>query len=175
MILRRGKFEAVAALFTYPRANYADAVEHAAECVGSAALLTLAGEVRAVGLTELQELYTGTFDLQPACSLDLGWHLFGEDYQRGLLLARMRRELAAHKIAETCELPDHLSHAMLLLAPMGDSQAEEFAGAIVLPALDRMLKCLPAENLFYALLEAVQQLITSHFPKSQAGTDFYRG
>src|SRR5690348_14464981 len=124
MRLRREQFESVAALFTYPRADYADAVEHAAACAGSAALLTFASEVRALRLTELQELYTNTFDLQPACSLDLGWHLFGEDYQRGLLLARARRELLAHEIPESCELPDHLSHALLLLARMEYAQAE---------------------------------------------------
>ncbi len=167
---RREQFEAVAALFAYPRTDYAKTVDHAAECAGSAApaLPSFATEVRRMPLNEVQEFYTNTFDLQPACSLDLGWHLFGEDYQRGLLLARMRRELLAHEILETCELPDHLSHALLLLARMSDAQAEGFAAAIVMPALEPMLKCLPAENAFSDLLQAVQQLITTYFPESQA-------
>ena len=170
MSLRREQFEAVAALFTYPRADYAESVEHAAACAGSAApaLPPFATEVRRMPLNEVQESYTNTFDLQPTCSLDLGWHLFGEDYQRGLLLALMRRELFAHEIPEACELPDHLSHALLLLARMEHAQAEEFAAAIVMPALERMLKCLPAENAFSDLLQAVQQLITSYFPELQA-------
>lgn len=168
MSSRREQFEAVAALFTYPRADYAERVEHAAECAASAPLLTFAGKVLALQLTQLQEVYTNTFDLQPACSLDLGWHLFGEDYQRGLLLARMRRELATHEITESGELPDHLSHALVLLARMKDTQAEEFAATIVTPALERMLDCVPPENVFHALLQSVQQLITSHFPSLQA-------
>lgn len=170
MSSRREQFEAIAALFTYPRSDYADMVEHATACVNSEApsLSAFATAVRRVALTELQELYINTFDLQPSCPLDLGWHLFGEDYQRGLLLARMRRELRAHGIAENCELPDHLSHALLLLARMGPAQGDEFAGAIVTPALQRMLRCLPPENLFHGLLQAVQQLMTSHFPETQA-------
>jgi hypothetical protein len=31
-----------------------------------------------------------------------------------------------------------------------------------------MLKCLPAENVFQRLLQAVQQLIATHFPDVQA-------
>ena len=160
------QLEAVTALFTYPRTDYASAVENAVACSGSVApaLLEFARDIAAMPLNGLQELYTTTFDLSPICALDLGWHLFGEDYKRGLFLARMRRELRVHNIPETCELPDHLSRALLLLARMGPTQAEEFVCAIVAPALERMLKCMPSDNLFICLLQAVQQLITLHFP-----------
>lgn len=162
----REQLEALAALFTYPGTEYVKAAENAVACSGSAAptLIIFARDIAAMTLSGLQELYTSTFDLSPVCALDLGWHLFGEDYKRGLFLARMRRELRAHNISETCELPDHLSRALLLLARMGPTQAEEFACAIVAPALERMLKCMPAENVFASLLQAVQQLITLHFP-----------
>jgi nitrate reductase molybdenum cofactor assembly chaperone len=166
MTSRREHLEAVAGLFTYPRTDWAKAVENVLACSGSAApaLLEFAREIRCLPLSGLQELYTSTFDLYPVCALDLGWHLFGEDYKRGLLLARMRRELRAHDIRETRELPDHLSHVLLLLARMGPAQGEEFASAIVAPAVERMAKCMPSDNLFSCLLQAVQQLITLHFP-----------
>lgn len=162
----REQLEAVAALFTYPRVDYSSAVENAMACSGSAspALFEFAREVPGIPLSGLQELYTTTFDLSPVCALDLGWHLFGEDYKRGLFLARMRRELLVHGIPESGELPDHLSRALLLLARMGLTQSEEFASVIVAPALERMLKCMPSGNLFTCLLLAVQQLITLHFP-----------
>ncbi len=162
----REQLAAVAVLFTYPRTDYVQAVENAVACSGSAApaLLEFARDIRRIPLSGLQELYTCTFDLSPVCALDLGWHLFGEDYKRGLFLVRMRRELRAHDIPETRELPDHLSHALLLLARMGPAQAEECASVIVAPALERMLKCMPSDNLFRYLLRAVQQLITLHFP-----------
>ena len=34
-------------------------------------------------VVEMQELYTSTFDLNPVCALEAGYHLFGEDYRRG--------------------------------------------------------------------------------------------
>ncbi len=162
----REQLEAVAALFTYPRITYASLVENAVACSGAAtpALLEFAREIRGMSLTDLQELYTSTFDLRPECALDLGWHLFGEEYERGLLLARMRRELRAHGIPETRELPDHVSHALLLLAKMAPTDAEDFAAAIVAPGVERMLKAIPGDNLFACLLRAARQLIRLHFP-----------
>lgn len=162
----REQLEAMAALFTYPQSDYAKAVEDAVACSGPAApaLLEFAGGIRCVPLSASQELYTSTFDLQPSCALDLGWHLFGEEYERGLLLARMRRELRACGIPESRELPDHLSHALLLLARMEPSEAEEFASAIVAPALERMLKAMPPENVFGYLLKATRQLVALYFP-----------
>jgi nitrate reductase molybdenum cofactor assembly chaperone NarJ/NarW len=166
MTSQREQLEAVAALFTYPRTDYAVATESAVACAGSAApaLIKFARDIAAIPLGGLQELYTTSFDLSPVCALDLGWHLFGEDYKRGLFLARMRRELRVHNIPETSELPDHLSRALLLLARMAPSQAEEFACAVVAPAVERMLQCVPCDNLFICLLQAVQQLLTLHFP-----------
>ena len=169
MSLRREQLEAIAALLTYPRSDYPEAAKHAAACAGSAApaLVAFATEILCKSSSGLQELYTNTFDLQPACSLDLGWHLFGEDYRRGLFLARMRRELRAYGIGESCELPDHLHHALLLLARMEPAQAEEFAAAVVMPALERMLKCLPPDNPFNRLLNGLRGLMTMYFPAAR--------
>ncbi len=161
----REQLEAVAVLFTYPRADYAQRVEDAVACSGVAApaLLEFARGMRGIPLSDLQELYTSTFDLRPVCALDLGWHLFGEEYERGIFLARMRRELRAHGIPEMHELPDHLSHALLLLAKMARTDAEDFAAAIVAPGVERMLKSIPGNNLFACLPQTTQQLIMLHF------------
>jgi nitrate reductase assembly molybdenum cofactor insertion protein NarJ len=158
--------EMLAALFSYPGPDYPEIVKNAVACAAPSApaLLELAQVVERTGLDELQEAYTNTFDLNPACPLDLGWHLFGEEYDRGLLLAYMRRQLRAHGIAECGEIPDHISYALLLLPRMKPAKAEEFACVIVAPALRRMLKCMPPENLFAGLLRAAQQLITAAYP-----------
>lgn len=158
------ELEFLARLFTYPGDEYGTAVETAVDCASVAvpALSAFAEAIRKLSLGDLQALYTSTFDLQPQCSLDIGWHLFGEDYERGKFLARMRRELRAHNIPESCELPDHLSHALLLLARMEPVRAENFAAAVVGPAVERMLGSIPASNAFTPLLRAAQQLIELH-------------
>ena len=88
---------------------------------------------------EREELYTRTFDINPVCSLEIGWQLFGEEYHRGALLVRMRGELRRHGIEESVELPDHLTHVLSLLDRMDQDEAQSFAECCVIPALDKML------------------------------------
>ena len=87
---------------------------------------------------ELQELYAATFDLDPHCSLEVGWHLFGENYERGEFLVKMRVELRRLGVGESTELPDHLTHALAALGRMEPQEAAEFATACLFPALDKM-------------------------------------
>ena len=63
----------------------------------------------------LEEAFTGTFDVNPACALEVGWHLFGEEYARGMFLVRMREELRKYGLAESSELPDHVSHVLAIV------------------------------------------------------------
>ena len=81
--------------------------------------------VEQCGEFELEEAYTRTFDVNPACALEIGWHLFGEDYMRGQFLVRMRGELAKYGIPESSELPDHLTHVLAVIAAMPDDEARD--------------------------------------------------
>lgn len=87
---------------------------------------------------ELEEAYTRTFDVNPSCALDIGWHLFGEDYMRGQFLVRMRGELAKYEIPESSELPDHLTHVLAVIAAMPEDDARAFSHACIFPALHKM-------------------------------------
>jgi nitrate reductase molybdenum cofactor assembly chaperone len=87
---------------------------------------------------ELEESYTRTFDVNPSCALEIGWHLFGEDYMRGQFLVRMRVELAKYEILESSDLPDHLTHVLAVIAAMPDEEAHQFTHACVFPALFKM-------------------------------------
>ena len=69
-------------------------------------------------LHELEETYARTFDINPACALEVGWHLFGEEYARGLFLVRLRGEMREHGVEESSELPDHITHVLALIAAM---------------------------------------------------------
>ena len=80
----------------------------------AAELAMLAEKIGPMPLHERQELFIQTFDLSPVCSLEMGWHLFGENYDRGLLLVKMRQLLRLHEIAESTELPDHLTNGLRL-------------------------------------------------------------
>ena len=58
--------------------------------------------VDGMALRDLEELFTRTFDINPQCTLELGWQLYGEDYNRGAFLVRMR-ELMREKGVEEGE------------------------------------------------------------------------
>jgi len=90
-------------------------------------------------LWQLQELYTRTFDLNPCCSLDIGYYLFGEDYQRGAFMAGVREQLDLVGIAADQELPDHLPHILRWLEKVyGSEDHVEMVAECLLPVLVKM-------------------------------------
>lgn len=162
-------YDALAAVLTYPDENYLVAMRDAVRTAPpeiEQPLQEFARELEGKDALELQELFTLTFDLNPVCSLELGWHLFGENYDRGLLLVRLRELLRRHGIAESGELPDHLAHALQLIARMDRAARHDFAAAIVLPALGKMLDAVREKNNPYEkVLEAVKVQLRSLCPE----------
>ncbi len=88
--------------------------------------------------SDLEELFTRTFDMNPTCCLEIGWHLFGEDYRRGEFLVQMRQSLAEEKLPESGELPDHISHCLQLLTRLEIEDAREFTKSYLLPAMEKI-------------------------------------
>ena len=116
-----------------------------------------------LSLSEREELYIRTFDLNKAGTLDLGWHLFGEDYNRGLFLVKVRQYLQLLKIPETNELPDHVSQVLRVLGRMSRAEADQFAYACVIPSLSTIAEGIPEESPHSQLIQALIQLLTSLF------------
>jgi nitrate reductase delta subunit len=114
---------------------------------------------RDLDLRGLQELYTRSFDLNPECTLDVGWHLFGETYRRGQFLAMMRHHLAAHGIDEGGNLPDHLPGLLDLGMKLETADAMDLVDDCLLPALEKLLPALK-ESAYRHLLQALFLLFT---------------
>ena len=158
--------EALAELLCYPRAGFDAAVAACrasvpAVCVEAAAgVEAFAAVVTGRPVSELEELYAQTFDFDPKCTLEIGWHLFGEEYERGAFMVRLRGMLRERGVAESSELPDHLSHVLPLLARLDAVEAGRLAGACVQPALEKILASLAGRDNPYAhLLGAVRSLL----------------
>jgi nitrate reductase molybdenum cofactor assembly chaperone len=155
-------------LFAYPRQGYARAARGCASAAGGflpEALddLTKFEEcIRGKTTEQLEELFVGTFDLNPVCVLEIGWHLYGDNYDRGAFLVKMRERLRQYGVAETSELPDHLTHVLALLARMDAEDAGAFATKSVLPALDKMLAGIAGKGSpFEFLLRALRKTLAS--------------
>lgn len=160
-------YDLLAGLFRYPDGKYGRRIEICrqafleAEPEVAALLAEFAARTQELSTEEREELFTSTFDLNPVCTLDLGWHLFGEEFARGRFLVWMREELRRQGLEESTELPDHLTHVLAVLGRMETQPAAEFAAACVLPALEKMLAALAGKNNPYEkLLQAVARLVT---------------
>ena len=123
----------------------------------------LADQLRYPADPAMQEIYVQVFEFNPACTLEIGWHLFGENYERGEFLVRMREQLRRHGIAESTDLPDHLTLLLPLIAAMGYDEAAQLAGEFVLPALEKIRAALK-DNPYEPVIASVTGKLETDFP-----------
>ena len=119
--------------------------------------------VDSLSLSAREELYIQTFDLNKAGTLDLGWHLFGEDYNRGLFLVKLRQYLQLLEIPESGELPDHVTQVLRVLGRMSRDEANQFAYACVIPSLEMIGEGIQEDNPHDRLIQGLIQLLRSLF------------
>ncbi len=115
------------------------------------------------GLGGIEESFTRTFDMNKNTCLEIGWHLYGEDYKRGEFLVRMRQALAEYGIPESVELPDHISHCLKLLAALEPEDANIFVARFLRPALDVILGNFEDANPFKSLLETLRAYLDEEY------------
>lgn len=147
---------AFADLLEYPHLPPADALEECTELVGGIPeAASLVGRFRAFAegatLGELQEAYTGAFDLdslsdlEPTCYPYVGHHLFDDNHKRSAFLVALNGHYRRHGFVAEGELPDHLVCVLRFLADCPDEElAEELLDEALLPALERMARAAAA-------------------------------
>lgn len=162
-----GRFELLSRLLSYPDLSYR---VHLARCAGTFAdpepdaarlINSFAEATRDLSTERLQELFTQTFDLNPVCSLEVGWHLYGEEYARGTFLVSMRGLLRDHGLQENNELPDHLTNLLPLLDRLEEAERNYFIEKYLSPAITKMLapfetKKSPYEDIMRALVGLIE-------------------
>ena len=170
MKAREGFYTAIAELLAYPDGAFGRRLARCRELLGNddpqtaAHLADFDTATRDAALADLEELHTRTFDFNPQCALEIGWHLFGADSNRGALLVRLREELARHGIEESCELPDHLTHVLPLVDRMSPNEATRFVRACVVPAVEKMLTGLEEkQNPYESVLRCLLMMLHAEF------------
>jgi len=155
--------DALAALLEYPSERTAPAAAAAVTACAAVApdlappLRAFAAFVERSTLTDLEEGFTRIFEVNPTCALEVGWHLYGEEYLRGAFLVRLRAEQRAVAVDAGTELADHLSPVLRLLGRMAPAAADDFACCCVIPAVDTMRqKLADVASPYAALLGTVQ-------------------
>ncbi len=133
-------------------------------------LNTFSEYVQQHSITELEEQYTRSFDFDPDCALELGWHLYGENYGRGDFLVKMRDLLDYCKVSESVELPDHLTYVLAAIGCLEHKQAQEFCQHYIVPAIGKLLKGIASKQSPYEhVLVATHQLLSEVYTTPAIG------
>ncbi len=140
------QYNLMAGLFYYPEPGYADITKKAQTYLdehypdAGIELKRFTDFALQASQIELEELFTRSFDVQAATTLDLGYVLFGDDYKRGQVLVNLNSE---HKEAgNDCgsELADHLPNILRLLPKMKKPEfRKELVEKIIAPAVKKII------------------------------------
>ena len=166
--------ESLGPILAYPRDGYRTAVTECRELLrdtdeeAAAAFDAFCSTTGDLSQTELEELYTRTFDLNPVSTLEVGWHIYGEQYRRGRFLVQARDLLQRVGIDEQGELPDHLMSLLPAVARIRPEDAAIFAGTYLVPAVDKMLSGLEGkENPYEQVLKAARRILGTFAVETQ--------
>jgi len=111
-----------------------------------------------------EELYTGTFDLQPLCCPYIGYQLFGEEYRRGMFMAQLREHYRFNGFDAGNDLPDHLCVILRFLACRQPGEVErDLVMECMIPALDKMIAgFVESTNPYREVLQALILLLRGY-------------
>src|SRR3990172_8616815 len=144
----RETLELVAACLEYPCAETPVLARRAAERTAgdhialARALWDLAVWLERAPLGEAEERYTALFDLDPVCTLHVGYQVFGDTYPRGAFIANLARELRQAGVHRGDDLPDFLPVVLRLLGAVSPDEAAPLLSVVVRPALAKMKQAL---------------------------------
>ncbi len=147
-------YDLLAAVYAYPEEDFTARVRSARDFLdgylpeAGALFRPFADLMSLLSLSQQQELFIRSFEVQAVTTLDLGYVLFGDDYKRGELLVNLNRE--HWEAGNDCgvELADHLSNVLRLLPKIRDEAlVEELARRIVWAALKRMIRGFEPEQI----------------------------
>lgn len=166
-------YAAMSKLFDYPDDNYYDAISEVIQALSdnypkAKQELEKFLELLPMQLADVQELYSKSFEVQAVTSLDVGYILYGDDYQRGVILVNLNQEHA--KVNNDCgrELGDFLPNLLRLLPKIEDKEVvSDLVTMLIAPAMEKMINeyhpaMLQEKDKLYK--KQYKTLITTDFP-----------
>lgn len=164
----------IALLFSYPSGSYdviVNDLTSETEIYGKEAsdtFIPVAEHFTRSTLSDLQEYYIRTFDVNATCYLDIGYVLFGEESKRGQFLLNMKSEQL--KVNNDCgtEFADHLPNVLTLMPLIEDALfREELAVTILIPALKIMIENFKTgENIYKNMLSILVNILETDYKNS---------
>ena len=129
---------------------------------------TFIQHVENASLGKLEELFVKTFEMNKKRPLEIGWHLYGEEYKRGQFLVKMRDLLREHGIQENGELPDHLTYCLTVLPGLDTADTEGFVRKYMHPAIDSIIEGFGEdENSYLLVVKSLSMLLEDAYGRSE--------
>ncbi len=133
-------------LLDYPTFNLAEQTRQYIDLLktdypdSSAQMASFLTFVESKPLGPLEEVYTGTFDINPACHIFAGHLLFGESFKRGAFMAKLEEEYQKHDFDKGKELADHVPVLFKFLAelPPNEPFVNELISDCLIPVFKKM-------------------------------------
>lgn len=144
----RATLDLIAGSLEYPGPETASLARRAAERTAgdhiamAHALWDLAVRHETSPIGEVEERYTALFDLNPVCTLHIGYQVFGDTYPRGAFIANLAAELRKAGVSRGEDLPDFLPTVLRLLGRLEPEDAEILLASVVQPGLEKMATAL---------------------------------
>ena len=162
---------ALAGLLQYPGEGSGQAIVRARLELsgnGNGSFERFAGPFLSLAPEAREELYTGTFDITPACVAYVSIHLFGEEnFKRGEFMAALNARYASAGFDPGGELPDHLAILVRFAAGIEVEERRELTEFCLLGPLGKMIAALSDGNPYRALLETVREVLVLAHPGVQ--------
>ena len=113
-------------------------------------------------ISQIEESFTGTFDLQSLCHPYVGYQLCGESQQRTMFMIKLQELYKQYGFESRNELPDHLTELLRFLGTIADQECrQEIIQDGLLPALEKITKGIESDGHPYvALLNALQSFLS---------------
>lgn len=161
----------VAPLLEYPDKDYFNLVEELCAALKDyepkilKRVLEFKKAISGYTVSDLEELYTKTFDVAPVCSPYVSVHIYGdENFDRGNLMATLSSKFQERGFNATKELPDHLAVLLRfssLLSEEEIGEMEEFCLREPVKHMSNSLKGTKVPNPFYYPVHSVLQILES--------------
>lgn len=167
----------LADILSYPQPGLNEKVKVTIEILVSESMPEAAAELgqflkfsESQPLGGLEEIYTGTFDLNPLCTPYVGHYLFGENHKRSEFLVRLKEDFDVYGFTAEGEMPDHLSILLRFLALLEeDYPTHSFIRECLVPALSEM-EAKPKEgNPYHHVIRALALTFEKELESDVAG------
>lgn len=164
-----------AQLLDYPTPGYIESINTCIDLLKAdyATAATLVADfqnrIKAIPMSRLEEVYTETFDINPACHIFAGHILFGESFKRNAFMASLAEEYQERNFSTGKELVDHIPLLLkfLSISSPDDAFTEDLAADCLVPVFQKMNTNFPddAANPYMPLLRSVSIVLEKFYPK----------